>query len=68
MHASCTLFLEDHSSFEEKNVRSNIGIFGQKIVFELSYRFTTHRLQQRKSALLASGGSFSYQVGALRRL
>ena len=30
MHASCTLFFEKHSSFEEKNVRSNIRIFERR--------------------------------------
>ena len=34
--------------------------------FEVFYRSTDHRLQQRKPAPLASGRSFSYQVPALR--
>ena len=31
MHASCTLFLENDSSFEEKNVPSNIRIFERRL-------------------------------------
>ena len=31
MHASSTLFFEKHSSFEEKNVRSNIRIFERRL-------------------------------------
>ena len=48
-------------SFEHWNLRT-------KIVFEVFYRSTAHRLQQSKPAPLASGGSFSYQVVELRRL
>ena len=47
-------------SLEHSNLRT-------KIVFEAFYRSTAHRLQQRKPAPLASGGSFSYQVYELRR-
>ena len=32
MHASCTLLLENHSSFEEKNVRLNIRIFERRFI------------------------------------
>ena len=46
------------SSLEHSNLRT-------KIVFQVFYRSTAHRLQQRKRAPLASGGSFSYQVVAL---
>ena len=48
-------------SFQHSNLRT-------KIVFEVFYRSTAHRLPQRKPAPLASGGSVSYQVEALRRL
>ena len=47
-------------SFEHSNLRT-------KIVFEVLYGSTAHRLRQGKPAPLASSGSFSYQVGALRR-
>ena len=67
MHASCTLFFEKHSSFEEKKFVGTFESSNDCIVFEVFYRSTAHRLQQRKPALLASGGSFSYQVVELRR-
>ena len=47
-------------SFEHSNLRT-------KIVFEVFYHSTAQRLQQRKPAPLASGGSCSYQVVELRR-
>ena len=34
LHASCTLVFETHSSFEEKNVRSNIRIFVRRLYLE----------------------------------
>ena len=67
MHASCTLFFENHSSFEEEKRSFEHLNLRTKIVFEVFYRSTAHRLQQRKPAPLASGGSFSYQVVELRQ-